>query len=211
MAKIMSKQAQANKLFKTGTAAGDSRKEIIAQIQRVVGVKPAYASTLYQNAKKKAAPTAPATKKSTATTHTPVTAGTKITNLADRDTLRMLREDIQNAINEVAAKHGLTADLGNIRYDREGTSFTSKVTVETGGQADVADRKADKAAENFKRYAVLEGLEPSDFGKEFTYAGRNLKIVGYNTRAKKYPISLEDQNGRGFKVSGRQIASALGH
>jgi len=204
----MSKQAQANKLFNTGTAAGDSRKEIIAQIQRVIGVKTAYASTLYATAKKKAGGTTYTYRR----VNTPVKSGAAISNLSDRATLRMLREEFQAAINAVAAAHGLTADLGNIRYNTEGTSFSTKMTVETGGKADVADRKADKAADNFKRYAVLEGLESSDFGKVFNYAGKTgLRIVGYNTRAKKYPISLEDASGRGYKVSGRQIKSALGH
>jgi len=210
----MSKQAQANALFAQGTAQGEDRKSIIAEIQRVIGVKQAYASTLYATAKRKSAVvTKPTTfSKPSATTHTPVKSGAAISNLSDRATLRMLREEFQAAINAVAAAHGLTADLGNIRYNTEGTSFSTKMTVETGGKADVADRKADKAADNFKRYAVLEGLESSDFGKVFNYAGKTgLRIVGYNTRAKKYPISLEDASGRGYKVSGRQIKSALGH
>jgi len=210
----MSKQSQATALFLQGTAQGEDRKSIIAEIQRVIGVKAAYASTLYATAKRKsgAGSTVTTTKAAPATTHTKPSTSNKITNLSDRSTLRLLRKEFQDAIDAVASAHGLTGDLGNIRFSVEGTSFTTKMTVETGGEGDVAERKADKAAENFKRYAALSGLKASDFGKLFNYGGhKDLRIVGYNTRAKKYPISLEDANGRGFKVSGGQIKHALGH
>lgn len=206
----MSKQSQANTIYLNAPTSA-TRKTIIDEIVNVIGVKPAHAATMYNTAKNKAkVPTTkkPTTKKS-ATTHTPpVTSGATISNLSDRATLRLLRVEFQAAIDAVAASHGLTAGIGNIRFEPEGTSFTTKMTVETSGAA--VKKEADKA-DMFNIYARSSGLEASDFGKVFEYAGKTLKIVGYNTRAKKYPISVEDMNGRGFKVSGGQIASALGH
>lgn len=205
----MSKQSQANALFAQGTAIGEDRKSIIAEIERVIGVKTAYASTLYATAKRKSGAATPKTKKKATTHSKPVKSFDGVPNLSSRPALKMLREEFQAAIDAVAAKHGLTGDLGNIRYNREGTQFTTKMTIETAGNAQV---KADDKAEMFQFYARGEGLEASDFGKLFDYAGhKDLRIVGYNTRAKKYPISLENADGRGFKVSGSQIKSALGH
>jgi hypothetical protein len=208
----MSKQATANKIYNTWYTDKD-RKEIIELIIRELGVKPAYASTLYATAKKRAAKPVATNQqwkgdkmydKPSATSHTPVT-GTKI-NSFNRTNLKLIRAEMQAAIDAVAKQHGLKGSLGNIRF--EDHSFTTKLSVETTGAAAV---KEDRKANAFKLYARSEGLDASDFGKVFEYAGKTLKIVGYNTRAKKYAINVEDMNGKAFKVSGAQIASALGH
>ena len=204
----MSKQSTANYLYEGGVSRGEARKEIIGNISRNLGIGVAYASTLYQKAKK--------THTSTQTSHTkpeakgafeksPVRSSAKVTAF-NKANLRELRVDFQTAIDAVAAKHGLTGKLGNIRFGA--TDFTCKMTVETSGAGAVKD---DRKEADFRKYAVIEGLSADDFGKEFTYMGKTLTIVGYNTRAKKYPISLKDTNGKGFKVAGIQIAYALGH
>lgn len=206
----MSKQAQANKIFKNGQEQNLSRKVMIEQIVVQIGVKPAYASTLYQNAKKKAAPSAP--KKPTATSHsvpTPTTEMSTFENVTsfDRETLKMLRNEIDGALKETLARFGLEGELGAIRFGDN--DFSSKLNVRIPGAKTIKQERAESA---FKLYASSEGLDASDFGKEFTYAGREgLRIVGYNTRAKKYPIDLEDRNGGRYKVAGGQIKAALGH
>ena len=204
----MSKQSKANEIFVLGSNCSISRKEIIGNISRELGIGVAYASTLYQKAKSMNTPAQ--------TTHTkpevkgtfdssPVRSSARISSF-NKANLKALRVDFQVAIDAIAAKHGLTGKLGNIRFGA--TDFTVKLTVETSG---AGEAKVEKDAGSFHRYAKNAGLSPEDFGKEFTYSGKTLKIVGYNTRAKKYPISLEDTRGHKYKVSGSQIANALGH
>ena len=196
----MSKQSTANYLYEGGVSRNESRKEIIGNISRKCAVGVAYASTLYQKAKKTHTPT------QTSHTKPEVTVTSAAVNTFNKANLRALRVDFQSAIDAVAAKHGLTGKLGNIRFGA--TDFTCKMTVETSGAAEV---KTNNDAKDFRLYAEMSGLSADDFGKEFKYSGKTLKIIGYNTRAKKYPISLEDTRGKKYKVSGSQIASALGH
>lgn len=204
----MSKQSQANALFAQGTNMNKSRSEIIAEIQRVIGVKPAYASTLYSTAKKKSTPKVK-TPYEVAADQPEVTSHSKPTSKIesfDRTNLRMLRVEIDGAIADVLAKHGLKVNVGNISYS--GQEFTTKVTVNVPGAVSRKDQQAESA---FKMYASMEGLKAEDFGKQFTtHSGETFEITGYSTRAKKYPIKAKRvKDGHPFKFPVSQVKLAL--
>ena len=185
----MSKQATANKIYNTWFMDKD-RKAIIELIIRELGVKTAYASTLYATAKRKSAPAAPKSKSATTHTKPVVKAGTTITEFDNKDVLRMMRAEINDALAAVATKHGVTIDLGNISYSS--SQFTTKLTVQTGDGSDAAVSKWNLNAWRFN-------LAEDQIGDTFMSNGTEFTITGMNPRRKKFPISAVNARGTGYK------------
>lgn len=115
--------------------------------------------------------------------------------------LPTIRADIDTALAAVASKYGITLELGNIRFS-EG-QFTSKLT------ATAAETKTDAARVNWEAHAIRFGLEDSMFGKRFTIAGKRLEICGIKPRNRKYPVLARSTSGEVYKLSVRQLLSAI--
>lgn len=114
----------------------------------------------------------------------------------DRTSIRLLRDEINNALVELGKKHGLQIDAGSASF-LPGKNVTFKLecaVIGADGQA------ASKEAENFKAYCSLYGLRPEQLNGSFVYNGKRWKIVGCAPRSHKYPILCEDQNGKVFKL-----------
>lgn len=74
------------------------------------------------------------------------------------------------------------------------------------------DGAMTKERQDFESYAGSYGLDPDDFGAEFTtFRGDTYRIIGLNTRARKYPIVAEKVgNGGGrYKFPAEQVKNAL--
>ena len=129
----------------------------------------------------------------------------------NRTNLKTLRSEIDAALEAVLAKHGLTADLGNIRFGA--TDFRCKLNVEvasTTGPASVAD--TDAAAERkFKAHAWKFGLTGDEFGKTFKSRGTAFTIIEINPRAKRggYPVIAKNARGTEYKFSAEHAKSAV--
>ena len=134
----------------------------------------------------------------------------KITKF-DRTNLKTLRADIDAALATVMAKHGLTANIGNIRFGD--TDFRCKLNVEVAGntgQGPVAD--ADAAAERkFKANAWKFGLTGDEFGKTFKSRGVAFTIIEINPRAKRggYPVIAKNARGTQYKFGAEKALEAV--
>jgi hypothetical protein len=115
----------------------------------------------------------------------------------DRNNLKVLRADIDAALKAVGEKHGIVLTCGNASF----LPTTATLKVECATKA--ADGQiVTREAEDFKRYAAMIGMQPSDLGKTFRQNGKTFKIEGYNSKARTMPIIAKDvASGRGYKFS----------
>lgn len=183
----MSKQTQANAIYAAHANVNATRKSLINIISNELGVSVAYASTLYNEAKKAAGDAAPAAR--TPKTETVSALADKITRI-DRPTVRMLRHELESTLKEFGSKYGLTIDVGSIRFSDE--DFTTKVKVSCGSSGDAAKRE-------FERYAWKFGLKKDDYGRDFTHGGTRFTVVGIKPRSRRYPIIGVNGNGTRYK------------
>lgn len=110
--------------------------------------------------------------------------------------VQAIMKDMEKALKEIEKKHGVKITRsGNVRFSD--IDFNAKFKVEVDNQ-DVVE---DKEREKFELYAKLEGFNPDGFGKTINDRGLVLKVIGFNTRAPKNPIRLEDENGRKYRMS----------
>lgn len=123
----------------------------------------------------------------------------KITEF-NRTNLRVLADQVEDALVPVAMKHGLTVELRGGSYTRDGEWKPKVVFTVEGGDA--------------KRFASLAhyyGLKPEDFGKTFKSRGQVYRIKGINTRAKRMPILVESvESGRTYKMTELAVQLGLG-
>jgi hypothetical protein len=108
--------------------------------------------------------------------------------------LDLFRKELEATLKPLEEKYNVKLDLGGFSYNREGTTFSSKmtaanVTEETKGLS--APQIKQRAA--FIERAVLYGLKPEWLDQEFQGQGQTFKIIGLNTRASKRPVSCTSQ------------------
>ena len=129
---------------------------------------------------------------------------TKI-NEFDRTNLRLLRDDVESALNAVGKKYGIDLRLGTGRFSSENVTFRLE------GSVIRAEGVVTREAAEFRQYADLLGLEASDLGKTFTQGGRRFEITGAKLSSRKYPILARNVlNGKVYKFRVADVREALG-
>lgn len=106
----------------------------------------------------------------------------------DKDTIIRLRQEIDAALDEVAKRNGIALKMGNIRYTD--TTFSGKVDAAVVDKfVPAADPRLAKYAQDYRRYAAIYNLPITLLqGGTMVYGGKRYTVLGYNTRAKGYPI-----------------------
>jgi len=123
----------------------------------------------------------------------------------DKTNLRALRPELEKALADVCAKHGITATIGSGSFTDLECKFKLILNLEGSGEAKSTAKQAD-----FERYAVLYGLEPTDFGKTFIVGGNSYTITGLSPNRPKFPIDGMRHDGRKFKFPVLTVKIALG-
>lgn len=114
----------------------------------------------------------------------------------DKARVVYLREELQVVLDEFAKKHNLEeVGLGNVQYDHTGfkTSLKAKAKLSYHEKSKELDKKA-------MRMGLPEGI----YGKTIYASGKEFKVTDINTRARKYPIIGEDEEGKRYKFP-RQV------
>jgi hypothetical protein len=121
----------------------------------------------------------------------------------DRATVQNLMAELDAVLAQALAPYGLAIDKKRGTYDRE--RFTYKVEMIAAG--------ADPGRSEFERYAVLLGVKPEDYGREFTSNGERYRLIGLNLNRPKFPFSAERLGGRGgkYKFPRDAVKRALGY
>ena len=119
----------------------------------------------------------------------------KVTNF-DKPTIKAIRMAMDNALATVEKEYGITISTGNARFS--GNEVTFKVKANTQSSDGTANTKE---ADNFELYKNSIGLGWLNVGDQIMLQGKYFTLKGYNTRARKSPIQIEDTQGRGYKCS----------
>ena len=119
----------------------------------------------------------------------------KVTNF-DKPTVKAIRMAMDNALAKVEKEYGITIKTGNARFS--GDEVTFKVKANTMGDNGTVNTKE---ANMWNLYADMNGLGHLKVGDTVNLQGKSFTIAGWNTRARKSPVNITDQNGRGYKCS----------
>ena len=115
----------------------------------------------------------------------------------DKQNLKAIRVAMDNALAQVAQQYGITINTGNARFS--GNEVTFKVKANTVDSA--TGTAITKEAQMFELVKQQEGIGHLSVGDTITLQGKDFILKGYNSRARKSPIQIEDMQGRGFKCS----------
>jgi len=100
-----------------------------------------------------------------------------------------LRDTFFAEVEELAKKYGMEADTKNMRfYD---TSCDVKLVLTIAGAESVE-------VKDFKLYANMFGMEPTDLGRKYRSNGKVFTISGYLRSRRKLNILIVDQDGKAF-------------
>ena len=119
----------------------------------------------------------------------------KVTNF-DKPTVKAIRMAMDNALAKVEKEYGITIKTGNARFS--GDEVTFKVKANTLGNDGTVNTKE---ANMWDLHADMNGLGHLKVGDTVNLQGKSFTIAGWNTRARKSPVNITDQNGRGYKCS----------
>ena len=135
----------------------------------------------------------------------------------DSATVDRIIEDLAEAIQAVADKHGLAVERKRCTYHRTDMPVPFRLhVVEVGADGEAID----KAERKFAEVCHLYGLRPDHYGAEFTTtralrSGRSTsatyRITGINTRRPKFPVSACNvDTGKGYKFTEAVVRRGLG-
>ena len=125
----------------------------------------------------------------------------KVSNF-DKPSIKAIRMAMDIALAKVEKQYGIKISTGNARFSGDEVTFKVKAnTIGTGGQVQT------KEAQNWAMMAQVNGLDGFSVGDTIQLQGKSFTIKGWNTRARKSPINIEDQNGRGYKCSPSMVKS----
>ena len=113
----------------------------------------------------------------------------------DRQSLRALRVDLDQAMATIASKYGIQLSAGNISFTSETATIKVQLQVLVKNGTVVT-----KEAKDFDRYKGLVGLGSLNVGDTIQLQGKEYTISGYKPRSKKSPV-LVTRDGRSYKVS----------
>jgi hypothetical protein len=120
----------------------------------------------------------------------------------DRQSVKAIRMAMDIALAKVESEYGIKISTGNARFSGDEVTFKVKAnTIGSGGKA------ITKESQAWGLHANLHGLGHFSVGDTIQLQGKSFTIKGWNTRARKSPINIEDQNGRGYKCSPSMVKS----
>ena len=114
----------------------------------------------------------------------------------NKPTIVQLRSEIDNALNSVAKKYGITISAGNCSFSGNEANFKLKLnTIGDGGTVITRESKM------WDLYKSRTNCSHLNIGDTITIQGNSYTLSGYNTRARKAPINFTDSRGNGYKCS----------
>ena len=107
-----------------------------------------------------------------------------------------IAKEMQEAMAAIEKKYDVKiGQKGNISYDD--SQFKIKYEV----KIDDNEIQTEKARINFERASAFHDFNQVGFGQTYKSGDKILKVIGFNSRASKNPIELEDQNGNKYKTT----------
>jgi len=123
----------------------------------------------------------------------------KITEI-NREVCKQLRVDMNEAIKAKLEEYGLEGEFLNGSFDDELVTF--KVDIKIAGAMDKRDKKLSDSLTWYAKYIAEElGVDKDDIlNKEYRMGVTRYKLIGYNSKAKTYPLIMQDiKTGKKYK------------
>ena len=133
----------------------------------------------------------------------------KITQI-NRDVCKQLRVDMNEAIRSKLEEYGLEGEFLNGSFDNELVTF--KVDIKIAGAMDKRDKKLSDSLTWYAKYIAEElGVDKNDIlNKEYRIGVTRYKLIGYNSKAKTYPLIMQDiKTGKKYKFEEIMIRRAF--
>ena len=113
--------------------------------------------------------------------------------------LKVIRVAINTALREVEEAHGISLQVGNMtvigyKDDIPNTGRMFRTQLE-GFAINENGVTESKERMDFVAFATSYGLNPEWLDKEVVVEGKTFILTGLNTKASKFPISLEPVDG----------------
>lgn len=129
----------------------------------------------------------------------------KITEI-NREVCKQLRVDMNEAIKAKLEEYGLEGEFLNGSFDSELVTF--KVDIKIAGAMDKRDKKLSDSLTWYAQYIAEElGVDKEEIlNKEYRMGVTRYKLIGYNSKAKAYPIIMQDiKTGKKYKFAENMI------
>ena len=118
----------------------------------------------------------------------------------NRDVCKQLRVDMNEAIRSKLEEYGLEGEFLNGSFDDELVTF--KVDIKIAGAMDKRDKKLSDSLTWYAKYIAEElGVNKDEIlNKEYRMGVTRYKLIGYNSKAKTYPLIMQDiKTGKKYK------------
>ena len=110
-----------------------------------------------------------------------------------RPDAKAIRAELNAALEAIAKKYNATAKVGNITF---GDTLDAKVTFAKIAENEHGKFAMTKEAKEFLERAESFGLTKDVLNEKCNYLGDVYEVTGYNTRAKRYPITFTKNGNR---------------
>tara|TARA_R110002126_G_C10131735_1_gene469608 strand:+ start:42 stop:461 length:420 start_codon:yes stop_codon:yes gene_type:complete len=133
----------------------------------------------------------------------------KITEI-NRDVCKQLRDILDDAMQAKLKELGLDVKCGNASFDSELVTF--KVDIKVAGSLDKRDKQLSDSLSWYIKYIAEElGVDKDDvLNKEYRMGVTRYKLIGYNSKAKSYPLIMQDtKTGKKYKFPDNIIKRAF--
>ena len=114
----------------------------------------------------------------------------KTINQFNRPNIQGLRNEIDEALDRVAKKYGITISAGNCSFSGNEANFKLKLNTK-GTDGTVITQESM----NWELYKSRTNCSHLKVGDRITIQGGTYILTGYNTRARKAPIQFKDVHG----------------
>lgn len=122
----------------------------------------------------------------------------------NKPALNKLRSEMQIQFAELEKKFGIKLQVGSMRYSSNEVNVKVKANIISNDGTVVTPE-----AEAWDLYAQIGGFDHLKVGdKIYLSGGVLMTIKGYNARASKLPIQIENAQGQSFKCSEFTIKQA---
>ena len=119
----------------------------------------------------------------------------------DRNRVKEITADLNVVLAEFAKKHDLEeVTFKNVKFDSTGF----RTTIHAKDMMSFNDRQVD-----FNVKAMRMGLPTGGFGGTINVNGTTYRVLDINTRAHKYPVIAQDDNGQRYKFNGSVLDDVM--
>tara|TARA_B100000579_G_C22649524_1_gene765489 strand:- start:402 stop:800 length:399 start_codon:yes stop_codon:yes gene_type:complete len=114
----------------------------------------------------------------------------------NRPNVQGLRNEIDEALDRVAKKYGITISAGNCSFSGNEANFKLKLNTKGTDGTVITDE-----SRYWDMYKSRTNCSHLKVGDKITIQGGTYILTGYNTRARKAPIQFKDSHGNNYKCS----------